>query len=87
MVLPADNGKHCSRTPLLLLLWKFCSFIEVIKYLPEDFISVIKTGLILLYYYKYFLRIFLVHYILSVSFTPLLLLHINGSKNMRTFIS
>ena len=40
MVLPADNGRARSASPLC---WKFRPFIEVIKYEHEDCISIIKT--------------------------------------------
>ena len=42
MVLPADNGRAGSASPLCM---KFRPFIEVIKYEPEDFISIIKTSI------------------------------------------
>ena len=58
------------------LCQKFSPFIEVIKYEPEDFISILKTSFIYFHkcYYKYkFSNTLLAHYFLSVSFGSLLL--------------
>ena len=72
-------------TTLVHYLLEVPSFIEVIKYESEDFVSIIK------YYYKFdFLHTHLSHYILSVSFGSLLskivylLPQINVSNNMCT---
>ena len=73
---------------------KFCPFIQVIKYEPEDFISMIKKKRFHLVIHKYYckyvsIHTYLSHYILCVSFGSLLspivhlLPQINVYKNMR----
>ena len=74
------------------LCWKIRPFIEVIKYEPEDFISIIKTSLIysitIIIKMEFFLRTIFCLYCLQfgsvLSTSVHLLLQINGCKNMRT---